>query len=177
MPPYTQGDTDVVPAETERVVQSGGGAVGELPRLPLGDVEVDFVIEIVDVDGRRYEAARSASRVAIDSTAPVPPRRWPVIDLVPVMTTLRALSRLCACVRGQSRRPGQRHAQLAGGDEGDGRDRLQGAITLESMNHVDADIAGGLAVWRPVAERPDDVIDIGLPFLREQAKAAGITLG
>ena len=53
----------------------------------------------------------------------------------------------------------------------------KGAITLESMNHVDADIAGGLAVWRPVAERPDDVIDIGLPFLREQAKAAGITLG
>ena len=53
----------------------------------------------------------------------------------------------------------------------------KGAITLESMNHVDADIAGGLAVWRPVAERPDDVIEVGLPFLREQAKAAGITLG
>ena len=53
----------------------------------------------------------------------------------------------------------------------------KGAITLESMNHVDVDIAGGLAVWRPVAERPDDVIDIGLPFLREAAKAAGIALG
>jgi D-psicose/D-tagatose/L-ribulose 3-epimerase len=53
----------------------------------------------------------------------------------------------------------------------------KGAVTLESMNHVDVDIAGGLAVWRPVAERPDDVIEIGLPFLREEAKKAGITLG
>ena len=47
----------------------------------------------------------------------------------------------------------------------------KGAITLESMNHVDVDIAGGLAVWRPVAERPDDVIDIGLPFLRRGGKS------
>ena len=53
----------------------------------------------------------------------------------------------------------------------------KGAVTLESMNHVDVDIAGGLAVWRPVAERPDDVIEVGLPFLREEAKKAGITLG
>jgi len=51
-----------------------------------------------------------------------------------------------------------------------------GPLTLESMNHVDKDIAGGLAVWRPVAENPDDVIDAGLPFLRERAKAAGLTL-
>ncbi|HEV7252884.1 MAG TPA: sugar phosphate isomerase/epimerase family protein [Mesorhizobium sp.] len=52
-----------------------------------------------------------------------------------------------------------------------------GPITLESMNHVDADIAGGLAVWRPVATRPDDVIEEGLPFLREKAREAGMTLG
>ena len=52
-----------------------------------------------------------------------------------------------------------------------------GPITLESMTHVDADIAGGLAVWRPVAERPDDVIEEGLPFLRDRAREAGITLG
>jgi len=51
-----------------------------------------------------------------------------------------------------------------------------GPLTLESMNHVDVDIAGGLAVWRPVAERPDDVIDAGLPFLRTEAARAGITL-
>jgi len=53
----------------------------------------------------------------------------------------------------------------------------RGPITLESMNHVDADIAGGLAVWRPVAERPDDVIEIGLPFLRDTARANGVDLG
>ena len=52
----------------------------------------------------------------------------------------------------------------------------KGAITLESMNHVDVDIAGRLAVWRPVAERPDDVIEIGLPFLREAARKAGLQL-
>lgn len=43
-----------------------------------------------------------------------------------------------------------------------------GAITLESMNHVDVDIAGGLAVWRPVADNPDDVIGVG-----PQARKAG----
>ncbi|WP_163267612.1 sugar phosphate isomerase/epimerase family protein [Chelativorans alearense] len=53
----------------------------------------------------------------------------------------------------------------------------EGPIALESMNHVDADIAGGLAVWRPVAENPQDVIDVGLPFLREAARQAGLTLG
>jgi len=53
----------------------------------------------------------------------------------------------------------------------------EGPVTLESMNHVDVDIAGGLAVWRPVAENPDDVIEVGLPFLRETARKAGLTLG
>lgn len=52
-----------------------------------------------------------------------------------------------------------------------------GPLTLESMNHVDVDIAGGLAVWRPVAENPDDVIDEGLPFLRKVAAEAGMALG
>ena len=53
----------------------------------------------------------------------------------------------------------------------------RGPITLESMNHVDVDIAGGLAVWRPVAENPDDVIEFGLPFLRTAAREAGLQLG
>jgi len=52
-----------------------------------------------------------------------------------------------------------------------------GPVTLESMNHVDADIAAGLAVWRPVAERPEDVIEVGLPFLRRAAAEAGMRLG
>ena len=43
--------------------------------------------------------------------------------------------------------------------------------------HVDVDIAGGLAVWRPVAEDPRDVIEVGLPFLREEARKAGLKLG
>jgi D-psicose/D-tagatose/L-ribulose 3-epimerase len=34
-----------------------------------------------------------------------------------------------------------------------------------------------LSVWRPVAVRPDDVIEIGLPFLKEEAKKAGLSLG
>lgn len=54
---------------------------------------------------------------------------------------------------------------------------FQGPIALESMNHVHEDIAGGLAVWRPVAENPDDVIDAGLPFLRQEAEKAGLKLG
>jgi len=52
-----------------------------------------------------------------------------------------------------------------------------GALTLESMNHVDRDIASGLAIWRPVAGNPDDVIDAGLEFLRQQAAAANLDLG
>ena len=50
-------------------------------------------------------------------------------------------------------------------------------VTLESMNHVDPDIAGGLAIWRPVADDPRDVIREGLPFLRERAREAGVDLG
>ena len=52
-----------------------------------------------------------------------------------------------------------------------------GPITLESMIHVDADTAGGRAVRRPVATRPDEVIEEGLPFLKEKAREAGLTLG
>jgi D-psicose/D-tagatose/L-ribulose 3-epimerase len=53
----------------------------------------------------------------------------------------------------------------------------EGPITLESMSRVDADIASKSAMWDPVAENPDDVIEVGLPFLREAARKAGLTLG
>ncbi|MEI5676937.1 MULTISPECIES: sugar phosphate isomerase/epimerase family protein [unclassified Mesorhizobium] len=53
----------------------------------------------------------------------------------------------------------------------------EGPITLESMNRVDADVAGKSDVWGSVAENPDDVIEVGLPFLREAARKAGLTLG
>ena len=53
---------------------------------------------------------------------------------------------------------------------------FDGTLTLESFVHLAPEIASGLAVWRPVAERPEDVIEVGLPFLSEQARAAGLTL-
>ena len=51
-----------------------------------------------------------------------------------------------------------------------------GPMALESMNHVDPDIAAGLAVWRPVAADPAHVVDEGLPFLRAAAARAGLSL-
>ena len=50
---------------------------------------------------------------------------------------------------------------------------FDGITTLESMNHVHPAIASALAIWRPVAADPDDVIDRGLPFLHAAAIAAG----
>ena len=48
-----------------------------------------------------------------------------------------------------------------------------GVTTLESMNHVHPAIASALAIWHPVAENPEDVINVGLPALRHSATAAG----
>ncbi len=53
---------------------------------------------------------------------------------------------------------------------------FNGTMTLESFIFVDDDIAGGLALWRPVADKPEDILKVGIPFLIEQAKAAGISL-
>ncbi len=52
-----------------------------------------------------------------------------------------------------------------------------GTLSLESFVYLAPEIASGLAVWRPVAERAEDVIEIGLPFLAEHARDAGISLG
>lgn len=52
----------------------------------------------------------------------------------------------------------------------------EGTMTLESFVYLAPEIASGLAVWRPVADRPEDVVEVGLPFLREQAEAAGLRL-
>lgn len=51
-----------------------------------------------------------------------------------------------------------------------------GAMTVESFVHIAPELAGGLAVWRPVAKRAEDVIDIGLPFLIEAAQKSGLTI-
>lgn len=50
---------------------------------------------------------------------------------------------------------------------------FEGTVTLESFVHVAPEIASGLSIWRPVADHPEDVIDVGLPFLRERAAGAG----
>ena len=51
-----------------------------------------------------------------------------------------------------------------------------GIMTLESFVYLAPEIASGLAVWRPVAERPQDVIDVGLPFMVQQAQKAGLAI-
>jgi D-psicose/D-tagatose/L-ribulose 3-epimerase len=53
---------------------------------------------------------------------------------------------------------------------------FSGAMTVESFVHIAPELAGGLAVWRPAAERAEDVIDIGIPFLINQARKAGLPL-
>ncbi|MDJ0823952.1 MAG: sugar phosphate isomerase/epimerase family protein [Rhodobacter sp.] len=53
---------------------------------------------------------------------------------------------------------------------------FDGAMTLESFVYVAPEIAAGLAVWRPVAERAGDVLDLGLPFLADEARKAGLDL-
>ncbi|MEP0521034.1 MAG: sugar phosphate isomerase/epimerase family protein [Hyphomicrobiales bacterium] len=49
--------------------------------------------------------------------------------------------------------------------------KFDGTLTLESMNHVHPAIASALAIWRPVEEQPDNVIDKGLPYLHSVASA------
>ncbi len=51
-----------------------------------------------------------------------------------------------------------------------------GSMTLESFVYIAPEIAAGLAVWRPVAERPEDVIEVGLLFLAEKAREAGLSI-
>ncbi|MFN0113723.1 MAG: sugar phosphate isomerase/epimerase family protein [Paracoccaceae bacterium] len=53
---------------------------------------------------------------------------------------------------------------------------FEGPLTVESFVFVAPELAGGLAVWRPVAKRAADVIEVGLPFLIGKAKAAGIAV-
>ena len=51
-----------------------------------------------------------------------------------------------------------------------------GPLVLESFNHLHPDIASSLAVWRPVADDPEEVLSVGLPFLREAAATAGLNV-
>ncbi len=51
-----------------------------------------------------------------------------------------------------------------------------GPLVLESFNHLHPDIASGLAVWRPVTDDPDSVLSFGVPYLKQAAEKAGLTL-
>lgn len=46
---------------------------------------------------------------------------------------------------------------------------FSGGLAMESFIDMPPEIAHGLAVWRPVAESRDVVLDRGLPFLRNKA--------
>lgn len=72
--------------------------------------------------------------------------------------------------------PGSGMVDWAGVMQGLAAIDYSGTLTLESMNHVDVDIAGALAIWRPVADNPDDVISKGLPFLKDIATRSGLAL-
>jgi len=50
----------------------------------------------------------------------------------------------------------------------------KGALAMESFINMPPQLAYGLAVWRPVAASRDEVLDNGLPFLRNKAKQYGL---
>jgi D-psicose/D-tagatose/L-ribulose 3-epimerase len=45
---------------------------------------------------------------------------------------------------------------------------------MESLINMPREVGYGLAVWRPVAEDFDEVMDNGLPFLRGTARQHGL---
>lgn len=47
---------------------------------------------------------------------------------------------------------------------------FRGGIAMESFINMPPQLAYGLAVWRPVADSFEEVMDRGLPFLRNKAK-------
>jgi D-psicose/D-tagatose/L-ribulose 3-epimerase len=51
---------------------------------------------------------------------------------------------------------------------------FRGGLAMESFIDMPPEIAHGLAVWRPVAESRDIVLDRGLPFLRNKAMQYGL---
>lgn len=51
----------------------------------------------------------------------------------------------------------------------------RGPLTVMAPNHVDPELAAGLAIWRAAARRTDDVVELGLPFIRDEAKKAGLS--
>jgi D-psicose/D-tagatose/L-ribulose 3-epimerase len=50
----------------------------------------------------------------------------------------------------------------------------RGDLVMESFVAPSPQLARATCIWRPVTERPGDVVARGLPFLREQARRAGL---
>ena len=46
---------------------------------------------------------------------------------------------------------------------------FKGVLTLESFAAMPKEMAGAISTWRPVAPSADEVLDKGLPFLRDKA--------
>ena len=46
---------------------------------------------------------------------------------------------------------------------------FKGGLAMESFINMPPEIANGLSVWRPVAPSFEEVMDRGLPFLRNKA--------
>lgn len=51
---------------------------------------------------------------------------------------------------------------------------FEGGLAMESFINMPPEVAYGLAVWRPVAENFEEVMDNGLPFLRGKARQYGL---
>jgi D-psicose/D-tagatose/L-ribulose 3-epimerase len=51
---------------------------------------------------------------------------------------------------------------------------FKGGLAMESFINMPAELAYGLAVWRPVAKDEAEVMDNGLPFLRNKARQYGL---
>jgi D-psicose/D-tagatose/L-ribulose 3-epimerase len=51
---------------------------------------------------------------------------------------------------------------------------FKGGLAMESFVNMPPELAFGLSVWRPVADSTDQVIEQGLPFLRNMARQYGL---
>ena len=54
---------------------------------------------------------------------------------------------------------------------------FSGDLVMESFVNMMPQLASALSVWRPVARDRDEVLDIGVPFLRSLAQATGLVGG
>jgi D-psicose/D-tagatose/L-ribulose 3-epimerase len=54
---------------------------------------------------------------------------------------------------------------------------FDGDLVVESFVNMPPQLASALSVWRPVARDRDEVLDIGLPYIRSLARATGLAIG